>query len=479
MDADKKAPPPKEIFENGGEEVFDDPDGILKKKKKNKNKVAPSSQTVRSSATINIIRTLKDVVTSEDEKGMAMKRVLELEKELLDMRSSKNESEEEVKGLKYELGGLQKNFKELKDSSAASLEELEKFEVTRLSDENEALKKENTDLMKQVENSMTQQIADQKECELLKTDLKNKTEEMKVLKLQVDEMKSQLLNSISSNNESLQVIEEAKKEIKQMTESMKQKEETLKQQITQLENDYKAKEDKINNEKDSLLKELNEEREKVKVNNSEIKVLKNGIEKLIKEKTDEKSFRIKIAERLKMIIEEKNTMEGAYKLDLQQVSRDFEDLKKHFVHVTSDKAEMFQKLSDAVFEKCKKQRWVPDIESENCTNCCEKFSFTLRRHHCRMCGHIFCFKCSDRWLLTPHSSKRVRACDVCADTYTEQHLDAEPGRDIDMTDAPPQQMYRELRGEEITKYEKEYQEDEDAEDDGGPGETSRLLEKGK
>ena len=45
------------------------------------------------------------------------------------MRSSKNESEEEVKGLKYELGGLQKNFKELQDSSAKSLEELEQVGI--------------------------------------------------------------------------------------------------------------------------------------------------------------------------------------------------------------------------------------------------------------------------------------------------------------------------------------------------------------
>ena len=40
--------------------------------------------------------------------------------------------------------------------------------------------------------------------------------------------------------------------------------------------------------------QLNEEREKVKVSNSEIKVLKNEIEKMIKEKEDEKSFRVKV-----------------------------------------------------------------------------------------------------------------------------------------------------------------------------------------
>ena len=53
-------------------------------------------------------------------------------------------------------------------------------------------------------------------------------------------------------------------------------------------------------------------------------------------------------------------------------------------------------------------------------------------------------------------SKRVRACDVCADTYTETHKDAEnDNKDMDYVDAPPQMQYRELVGDEIEKYEKE------------------------
>jgi len=37
--------------------------------------------------------------------------------------------------------------------------------------------------------------------------------------------------------------------------------------------------------------------------------------------------------------------------------------------------------------------WVPDSTVMNCSTCTIPFSFTLRRHHCRECGKIFCDDC--------------------------------------------------------------------------------------
>ena len=72
----------------------------------------------------------------------------------------------------------------------------------------------------------------------------------------------------------------------------------------------------------------------MKTSEKEITIMKNEIEKLLKEKSEEKTFRMKIAERLKMLIDDKNSMETTYKLELQQVSCDFEDLKQHLLHIT-------------------------------------------------------------------------------------------------------------------------------------------------
>ena len=79
---------------------------------------------------------------------------------------------------------------------------------------------------------------------------------------------------------------------------------------------------------------MNEEREKVKTSEMEIKLLKNEIEKMVKEKEEEKTFRHKMAERLKVLIDEKNKMESNYKTELSQVSNDFEDLKQHLIYIT-------------------------------------------------------------------------------------------------------------------------------------------------
>lgn len=39
--------------------------------------------------------------------------------------------------------------------------------------------------------------------------------------------------------------------------------------------------------------------------------------------------------------------------------------------------------------------WMPDSVSVNCYECSAKFGTFRRRHHCRVCGQIFCSKCCD------------------------------------------------------------------------------------
>lgn len=39
--------------------------------------------------------------------------------------------------------------------------------------------------------------------------------------------------------------------------------------------------------------------------------------------------------------------------------------------------------------------WVDDETVVSCYNCNAEFSMFLRRHHCRLCGKIYCFECSD------------------------------------------------------------------------------------
>ena len=40
-----------------------------------------------------------------------------------------------------------------------------------------------------------------------------------------------------------------------------------------------------------------------------------------------------------------------------------------------------------------KQYWMPDEHCKECYECGDKFNTFRRRHHCRVCGQIFCYKC--------------------------------------------------------------------------------------
>ena len=45
-------------------------------------------------------------------------------------------------------------------------------------------------------------------------------------------------------------------------------------------------------------------------------------------------------------------------------------------------------------KKDDKNLWIPDEDAQNCYNCGNKFfSLFNRKHHCRVCGNIFCKSC--------------------------------------------------------------------------------------
>lgn len=62
--------------------------------------------------------------------------------------------------------------------------------------------------------------------------------------------------------------------------------------------------------------------------------------------------------------------------------------------------------------------WVDDATCRTCNKCERAFTIVNRRHHCRICGNIFCHACSrTRMVLSTSPSeipKRQRVCDPCA-----------------------------------------------------------------
>uniref|UniRef100_A0A158P9S4 FYVE-type domain-containing protein n=1 Tax=Angiostrongylus cantonensis TaxID=6313 RepID=A0A158P9S4_ANGCA len=57
--------------------------------------------------------------------------------------------------------------------------------------------------------------------------------------------------------------------------------------------------------------------------------------------------------------------------------------------------------------------WLDDSAAVNCTSCGKLFSLTVRKHHCRVCGLIFCNPCSSKTAQIASHKNPVRVCDNC------------------------------------------------------------------
>jgi len=66
--------------------------------------------------------------------------------------------------------------------------------------------------------------------------------------------------------------------------------------------------------------------------------------------------------------------------------------------------------------------WVPDYYVTHCQSCNDKFTLRLRKHHCRHCGQVFCYKCADNFYPLPNLNLTapVRVCRSCKSIIERQ-----------------------------------------------------------
>ena len=72
-------------------------------------------------------------------------------------------------------------------------------------------------------------------------------------------------------------------------------------------------------------------------------------------------------------------------------------------------------------ENDKRESWLPDSAVSACFKCFILFSFSQRKHHCRVCGNIFCTACCTNKSLAKYNAgtKFLRVCEKCYRLITE------------------------------------------------------------
>ncbi len=72
--------------------------------------------------------------------------------------------------------------------------------------------------------------------------------------------------------------------------------------------------------------------------------------------------------------------------------------------------------------------WIPDAVSSDCYRCQAKFTTIRRKHHCRMCGQIFCSRCCGNFIAgrSLGSAGSIRVCVFCHE-YISKNLAMDGG----------------------------------------------------
>uniref|UniRef100_A0A8C2PMF9 FYVE and coiled-coil domain-containing protein 1 n=1 Tax=Cyprinus carpio TaxID=7962 RepID=A0A8C2PMF9_CYPCA len=166
--------------------------------------------------------------------------------------------------------------------------------------------------------------------------------------------------------------------------------------------------DKTEGERDAAREEITAVKFQMSMENM---TLKNQIKKERKE----------LKQKLDQVLTEAQNQQLQMSAELEDLGQTKVNLEERLIELIRDKDALWQKSDALEFEqklRAEEQWWLVDKEATHCLGCQGQFTWWLRRHHCRLCGRIFCYYCRNNYVMTK-TSKKERCCREC---YT-QHND--------------------------------------------------------
>lgn len=100
-----------------------------------------------------------------------------------------------------------------------------------------------------------------------------------------------------------------------------------------------------------------------------------------------------------------------YKVDIS-LGRTPSNVLKRLSNLVAFKNNNLENYKDTDFQKL----WMPDNKSRECYDCEAKFSTFRRKHHCRLCGQIFCSRCCNQNIPGKilNVTGELRVCNYCS-----------------------------------------------------------------
>ncbi|XP_033624733.1 FYVE and coiled-coil domain-containing protein 1-like isoform X1 [Asterias rubens] len=194
----------------------------------------------------------------------------------------------------------------------------------------------------------------------------------------------------------------------------------LQQRLIELEENAESIQDTLDETRTQLQQQQQKAKEAVEaLSEKEVErsVLQEAIQQMSKsmEELQLRNLNSEVKEELGMLKDSRQGNQTSLEAKLTELRTDNVDLKKQIIKLIRDKDTLWQWTDKLDYQRKMKasERWIDDNEVTHCMQCRIQFSMIVRRHHCRLCGRIFCTKCASCYVLTTHSSKKSRVCEQC------------------------------------------------------------------
>ncbi|KFP43035.1 FYVE and coiled-coil domain-containing protein 1 [Chlamydotis macqueenii] len=342
-----------------------------------------------------------EVATMENEENKDLLHrtntdMAELGIQICTLTSEKVDAEEQ-------LAQATKRLKELEEQAAEQQEKL-KLEIANLRQENKSLKEklEEAQICAAAVPSLQLQLETVKKQ--AQTFQETSQEELSAIKFQMS-------TEILSYQTKFKAVSEECGKVREQLEEQKRQQRAAEEEIVALQ----AANTSLSRKLDEA-RELLSESESARLHKEEeVTSLRELLERIQKEADEAKEKVLEYSEKLSKVAADKDSSDQKLFAELDDLTRTKQFLEERLIELIRDKDALWQKSDALEFQQklSAEQRWQGDTEVNHCLDCQREFSWMVRRHHCRMCGRIFCYYCCNNYMVTKPGGKKERCCRAC------------------------------------------------------------------
>ncbi|KFV09492.1 FYVE and coiled-coil domain-containing protein 1 [Tauraco erythrolophus] len=302
-----------------------------------------------------------------------------------------------------QLAQATERLKELEEEAAEKQEKL-KLDISNLGQENKSLqeKLEEAQIYAAAVPSLQLQLETVKKQ--AQSFQETSQEELSAIKFQ---MSTEILNYQTK----FKAVSEECGKVREQLEEQKRQQHAAEEEIAELQ----AANTSLSRKLDEAREQLSESESARLQKEEEVTSLRELLERIQKEADEAKEKVLDYSEKLSKVAADKDSSDQKLFAELDDLTRTKQFLEERLIELIRDKDALWQKSDALEFQQklSAEQRWQGDTEVNHCLDCQREFSWMVRRHHCRMCGRIFCYYCCNNYMVTKPGGKKERCCRAC------------------------------------------------------------------